>query len=229
MSQIKNSTVLITGGASGIGKLMGELCLQEGAKRLIIWDIDRKKTEEVTSNLIAKGFDVHMYHVDVSNVENIIMAANAAKDIIEGVNVEVIETKFMTQALECLVHYTEDRTIEENVGAMKEAISEMDNYEITYAIKDTSISGVEIKENDYLVLKNGKIVASTANINEVMENIMNEIVEDDKEVVTVLMGENSDASLIEKFEEELEDKAEFTEVVVHETGQPVYSYLISTI
>ena len=75
MSQFKGSTVLITGGASGIGRLMGEICLQEGARRLIIWDIDRKKTEEFVSGLISKGYEVHSYHTDVSRVEEIIMAA----------------------------------------------------------------------------------------------------------------------------------------------------------
>ena len=62
-----------------------------------------------------------------------------------------------------------------------------------------------------------------------MKDIIAEIVEDDKEVVTVLMGENSKMRIIEDFENTLEEQAEFTEVVVHETGQPVYSYLISTI
>lgn len=79
MSQIKDSTVLITGGASGIGKLMGELCLLEGAKRLIIWDIDRKKTEEVASEHLSKGYEVHTYHVDVSNVDEITIAATDIK------------------------------------------------------------------------------------------------------------------------------------------------------
>lgn len=75
MGTIKNKTVLITGGASGIGKIMGELCLQEGAARLIIWDIDRKKTEETVAEFKSKG-EVHSYYVDVSNVDEIIMAAN---------------------------------------------------------------------------------------------------------------------------------------------------------
>ena len=43
------------------------------------------------------------------------MPVIAVNSVVDGVNVEVVETKFMTQALECLVHYTEDRTIEENV------------------------------------------------------------------------------------------------------------------
>ena len=87
MSEIKNKTVLITGGASGIGKLMGELCLQEGAARLIIWDIDRKKTEETVSEFQSKSFEVHTYHVDVSNVYEIIMAANDIKQKWGGVDI----------------------------------------------------------------------------------------------------------------------------------------------
>ena len=49
MSKIRNTTVLITGGASGIGRLMGELCLQKGAKRLIIWDMDAEKLTATTT------------------------------------------------------------------------------------------------------------------------------------------------------------------------------------
>ena len=79
MSAIKNKTVLITGGASGIGKLMGELCLQEGAKRLIIWDIDRKKMHETDAAFTNKGFEVHSYYVDVRNVDEITLAATDIK------------------------------------------------------------------------------------------------------------------------------------------------------
>jgi NAD(P)-dependent dehydrogenase (short-subunit alcohol dehydrogenase family) len=86
MSEIKNKTVLITGGASGIGKLMGELCLQEGAQRLIIWDVDRKKTEETAAGFQSKGFEVHTYHVDVSNVNEIVKAAADVKQRWGGVD-----------------------------------------------------------------------------------------------------------------------------------------------
>ncbi len=86
MSEIKNKTVLITGGASGIGRFMGELCLQEGAQRLIIWDIDRKKTTDTAAAFQNKGHEVHTYHVDVSNVDEIIMAATDVKQKWGGVD-----------------------------------------------------------------------------------------------------------------------------------------------
>jgi all-trans-retinol dehydrogenase (NAD+) len=87
MSQLKDATVLITGGASGIGKLMGEICLQEGAKRLIIWDIDQKKTEEFASQLLSKGFEVHTYHTDVSKADEIVKAATDMKQKFGGIDI----------------------------------------------------------------------------------------------------------------------------------------------
>jgi all-trans-retinol dehydrogenase (NAD+) len=79
MSALKNKTVLITGGASGIGKLMGEMCLQEGAKRLIVWDIDRKKMHETDAEFTGKSYEVHSYYVDIRNVDEITLAATDVK------------------------------------------------------------------------------------------------------------------------------------------------------
>jgi all-trans-retinol dehydrogenase (NAD+) len=87
MSEIKNKMVLITGGASGIGKLMGELCLQEGAKRLVIWDIDRKKMHETDAEFTGKGYEIHSYYVDVRNVDEITLAATDIKQKWGGIDI----------------------------------------------------------------------------------------------------------------------------------------------
>lgn len=87
MSNIKHATVLITGGAAGIGKLMGELCLQEGARRLIIWDVDRKKMHETDAEFTAKGYEVHSYYVDVRNVDEITLAATDVKAKWSGIDI----------------------------------------------------------------------------------------------------------------------------------------------
>jgi short-subunit dehydrogenase len=75
MSEIKNKTVLVTGGAAGIGRQIGELCLQQGAGRLIIWDIDRKKLEETFDSLVTGNVEIHVYPVDVSRLDEIMTAA----------------------------------------------------------------------------------------------------------------------------------------------------------
>lgn len=87
MSNIQNKTVLVTGGASGIGKLMGELCLKEGARRLIIWDINKDNLLKVSEELIGKGYEVHIYQVDLSKPDQIIKHAHEVKDNIGDVDI----------------------------------------------------------------------------------------------------------------------------------------------
>ena len=53
--KIKNSNVLITGGASGIGKIMGRMALEKGAKALIIWDINEKNIASTVEEFSVKG------------------------------------------------------------------------------------------------------------------------------------------------------------------------------
>ena len=68
--KIKNSNVLITGGASGIGKIMGRMALEKGAKSLIIWDINEKNIASTVEEFSVKG-RVKGYRVDVGNIEAI--------------------------------------------------------------------------------------------------------------------------------------------------------------
>ncbi len=75
MSKIKDAIVLVTGGTSGIGRLMGEYCLAEGARRLIIWDIDEKNTDSVSAALQQKGYDVQTRILDLQEIGQIRTAA----------------------------------------------------------------------------------------------------------------------------------------------------------
>lgn len=75
MTKIKDKKVLVTGGANGIGKLLGEKCLREGASELVIWDINEKNLQATTQELRQKGYTVHDYLVDVSDLEDVTKAA----------------------------------------------------------------------------------------------------------------------------------------------------------
>ena len=82
MSKIKGSTVLITGGASGIGKLMGQRFLEEGADKLIIWDINESSLEAVTVSWEEQGYQVFPYQVDVSSSDQV---AEMAEDVLKRI------------------------------------------------------------------------------------------------------------------------------------------------
>lgn len=74
--KIKGSNVLITGGASGIGRLMGQIALEKGANALIIWDINEENIRLTAEELSAKG-NVLAHRVDVGDVDNVHSAYRA--------------------------------------------------------------------------------------------------------------------------------------------------------
>jgi len=75
MSSFNNKHVLITGGAGGIGLLMGELALAEGAQKLIIWDIDQERLQRLAEHFGEHSSQVARYTVDVSKPDQIYDAA----------------------------------------------------------------------------------------------------------------------------------------------------------
>lgn len=88
MTKLRGTTVLVTGGASGIGRLMGDMCLQEGAKQLIIWDLNKEKLDVTTRELRALHFIVHPYLLDITRTDE--MLALAERNISEHGPVDVL-------------------------------------------------------------------------------------------------------------------------------------------
>ncbi len=82
MTKIKEKTILITGGAGGMGKLLAKKCLKKGAKQVILWDINEAQLNETTAQLEKLRFKVHPYVVDVTSIEDIEWAA---KDVLRAV------------------------------------------------------------------------------------------------------------------------------------------------
>ena len=89
MSQIRGANVLITGGANGIGKLMGLKCLQEGASHLVIWDINKENLYKTQKEFSAKGYkNVSTFVIDVANVDDIERAATEV--LLEIGNIDIL-------------------------------------------------------------------------------------------------------------------------------------------
>lgn len=94
---IKGTNVLITGGASGIGRIMGRICLEKGASNLIVWDINQAnidKTEAELSDVkpaeagVSKG-QIHSYIVNVSDPQTIKSAYEIVKSEVGEVDILV--------------------------------------------------------------------------------------------------------------------------------------------
>ncbi|MCP2045468.1 SDR family oxidoreductase [Pontibacter sp. HSC-36F09] len=76
MTHIRKSTVLITGGASGIGKLMGSKCLQRGASRVLVWDINPAGLQQTYQEFSEAGYEVHTWQVNIGDTAQVQQAAH---------------------------------------------------------------------------------------------------------------------------------------------------------
>ncbi|MCX6314401.1 MAG: SDR family NAD(P)-dependent oxidoreductase [Sphingobacteriales bacterium] len=79
MKDFTNKKALITGGASGIGKLMGKMLLQKGLHTLVIWDINNTLLQSTVEEFTALGYKVLPYCIDVMNTQSMIDGAEQVK------------------------------------------------------------------------------------------------------------------------------------------------------
>ena len=161
------------------------------------------------------------------NNSNIIMAANQAAQVTEDVNVEVIPSKTIPQGYTALMMFNENATVEDNTEEMTQAISEVKSGQVTYAVRDTQMNGVDIKENDFIGILDKDIVVSVPERFESACTLVDKMIDEDSEIVTILYGEGVDEDEADELAEYIENKYDDVEVTIFDGQQPVYSYIIS--
>lgn len=159
------------------------------------------------------------------NNKNIQLAAKQAAELAEE-NVFVIESKTAPQGLAAVMVFNSQLSPDENFANMQEVLSTVSTLEVTHAVRDTNIEGVEIKKDQFMGIKDGKIVVSDLSLNTVLEELLEKSLDEDKEIVTLYLGEDSTDEYTDFLEELLENKYPDVEVELIESGQPVYPYII---
>ena len=159
------------------------------------------------------------------NNKNIQLAAKQAAELAEE-NVFVVESKTAPQGLAAVMVYNPQATAEENFANMQEVLSTVSTLEVTHAVRDTNIEGVEIKKDEFMGIRNGKIVVSNLSLNTVLEELLEKSIDEDTEIVTLYLGEESTEEYTDFLEQLIEEKYPDVEVELIESGQPVYPYII---
>ena len=159
------------------------------------------------------------------NNKNIQLAAKHAAELAEE-SVFVIESKTAPQGLAAVMVFSSQLSPEENFANMQEVLSTVSTLEVTHAVRDTHIEGVEIKKDQFMGIKDGKIVVSDLSLNTVLEELLEKSIDEDKEIVTLYLGEESTDEYTDFLEELIENKYPDVEVELIESGQPVYPYII---
>ena len=160
------------------------------------------------------------------NNSNIIMAANQAKELSDK-NIIVIPTKNVAQAFATLVIFDGDADVTENEANMMEVLSSVKSGQVTYAVRDTVINDVEVREGNIIGIAEGKLLAAGDKVDEITTDLVEKLVDEDSAIITLFYGEDTSEEDAEALRDSLEEKFEDIDVELHYGGQPLYYYLVS--
>ena len=210
-------TVAMGDGISNIFKDLGVDHVIEGGQTM----------NPSTQDMLDAVSKINAEHIFIMpNNKNIIMAANQAAEISDK-DIHVIPTTTIPQGIACATMFNPDSDVEENIEELKEVIGAVKTGSVTYAVRDTEIDGIDIKEGNMLGLVEGKIKEVGENKTSVAEKVLSEMVDDDSELVTIYYGEEVTEDEANEFISRLENKYEELDIQCYKGNQPLYYFLMS--
>jgi len=160
------------------------------------------------------------------NNKNIIMAAEQAVELLD-IEACVVPTKTIPQGMAAILAFNPEASVEDNKSGMTRALANVKTGQVTYAVRDTSIDGIEIRKDDYMSLAEGKIILSTPNLIEAAEKVLTELVDEDSEIITILYGTDATEEQANEIAEFIEEKYPDVEVEIVAGKQALYPFIFS--
>ncbi|WP_100408168.1 DAK2 domain-containing protein [Bacillus solitudinis] len=180
-----------------------------------------------TEDIVKAIEEVHAKKVFIlPNNGNVIMAAEQAAKVVDAEAV-VIPSKTVPQGLAALLAFNPSQSMNENIDAMAETMAGVKTGQITFAVRDTTIDGIEIKKDDYMGIAEKKIISSGAVMVDVAKDLLKSMLDEDSEIITILQGEDASDEQTEELSAYLEEEFADLEVDSHKGNQPLYSYIFS--
>lgn len=165
-------------------------------------------------------------YILMPNNKNIIMAASQAKEISEK-NIEVVKTRTIPEAISALMVFDATSSLADNAENMTDAISEVKTGQVTFAVRDTQIGDTVISEGDILGILGSDIVCDTKDVSTATIELIDKMVDDDSELISIYYGEDVKEEDANKVAEIVEEKYEDLDVEITYGGQPLYYYIVS--
>ena len=161
------------------------------------------------------------------NNKNIILAANQAQSLVRDKKIVVIPTKTVPQGITAVINYVPDLSVEENEKAMLEEIANVSTGQVTYAVRDTNIDGKEIKQGDFMGIGDKGILSVGIAISEVTLNMIDEMISDERELISIYYGSEIQEEDAESLRAQVEGKYPGCDIELQYGGQPIYYYIVS--
>ncbi|MEK4245037.1 DAK2 domain-containing protein [Psychrobacillus sp. FSL K6-2684] len=210
-------TVAMGTGVAELLRSLGASAVIEGGQTM------NPSTEDIVKAIESVGAERVLI---LPNNKNIVMAAEQAAEVL-GIEAAVVPTKTIPQGMAAILAFNAQASVEENKKNMTAAFSHVKTGQVTFAVRDTSIDGVEIKKDDFMSLAEGKIILSQPSRVEAATKLANELIDNDSEIVTVIYGEDVSEEEAGKFAAYIEEQFEDVEVELYNGKQPLYPYILS--
>lgn len=161
------------------------------------------------------------------NNSNIILAATQAASIEEKKNVVVVPTKTVPQGIAAMINFEMNKSLEDNLNDMKEALEHVKTGQVTYAVRDTVIDDKEIKENDIMGIGDKTILAVGKDIAETTIDLIDQLVDEDSEFISIYYGADVTEADAEELMRQVEETYPDIEIALEKGAQPIYYYILS--
>lgn len=160
------------------------------------------------------------------NNSNIILSATQVKQLSRR-KIHVIPSKSIPQGISAMVAFNPESAPNTNADKMLSAIGSVNTGLITYAVRNSSINGISIRNGDILGLLESGIEATGTDVSQVTKDLIDKMVNDDSSVISLFYGQEVSESNTDEIAEYIEAKYPFLEVELYFGGQPLYYYIIS--
>ncbi len=211
--------------AVSAGEGIGEIFKNLGVDHLIQGGQTMNPSTEDMLNAIAK---VNADHIFIfPNNKNIILAANQARDMTKDKDIIVMPSKTVPQCISAMIAYMPDSSVKENEAAMTEALSNVKTGSVTYAVRDTSIDGVEIHQDDYMGIGDKGILSNGKDIEEVILTMLDKMTDESSSLISIYYGSDVEETAAESIRTKIAEKYSSLDVEMQKGGQPVYYYILS--
>jgi uncharacterized protein len=211
-------TVAMGSGITELFKSIGAHVVIEGGQTMNPSTEDFVKAME---SVYAENF------ILLPNNKNIIMAAEQAAAVVEA-NVVVVPSRTVPQGMSALLAFNPSGELEANQSSMTDALSNVKTGQITYAVRDTNIDGIDISKDDFMGIAEGKIVVTDKDKLKAAKDLLAKIISaEEDEIVTIIYGQDASEDDVNAIVEYLEDEFEDIEVEVHNGDQPLYAFIFS--
>lgn len=161
------------------------------------------------------------------NNKNIILAAEQAEKMSEDKKIVVIPSKTIPQGITAAINFADGMSVEENTEAMREALDTVKSGEVTYAVRDTTIEGVDIRKDDFMGIGDHGLLATGTDVADVTLAMIEKMMSDEMELISLYYGEDVSEADAVSLQERVQEAYPGADVELQKGAQPIYYYIVS--